>query len=67
MTGKENFGWFRFDARHDGGPIFHTHQLPPSRRARACAQRGELYRHSVRIPGSVLTPADSEPIASGEP
>jgi len=44
MTGKENFGWFRFDARHAGGPIFHTHQSPPYRRTRACAQCGEPYR-----------------------
>jgi hypothetical protein len=43
MTGKENFGWFRFDARHSGGPIFHN-QSPPSRRTRACGQCGERYR-----------------------
>jgi hypothetical protein len=43
MTGKDNFGWFRFDARHSGGPIFHN-QSPPSRRARTCTQCGELYR-----------------------
>jgi hypothetical protein len=44
MAGKENFGWFRFDARHTGGPILHPHQAPPSRGARACAQCGEPYR-----------------------
>jgi hypothetical protein len=42
-TGKENFGWFRFDERHTGGPILHN-QSAPSRRARACAQCGESYR-----------------------
>ena len=22
-TGKDNFGWFRFDVRHSAGPVFH--------------------------------------------
>jgi hypothetical protein len=43
-AGKENFGWFRFDARHASGPVFHPYQSAPSRRARACAQCGEPYR-----------------------
>jgi hypothetical protein len=30
MTGKQNFAWYLFDARHSAGPIFHAHGSPPS-------------------------------------
>jgi len=43
-TGKENFGWFRFDARHVSGPVFHPYRSAPSRRGRSCSQCGEPYR-----------------------
>ena len=42
--GKENFGWFRFDARHASGPVFHTHDSLPSRSARCCGHCGTSYR-----------------------
>ena len=42
--GKENFGWFRFDARHASGPVFHTHDSLPSRSARCCGHCGAPYR-----------------------
>ena len=41
--GFENFGWFRFDARHASGPVFHPYRTPPSG-SRSCAQCRELYR-----------------------
>jgi hypothetical protein len=28
--GKENFGWFRFDARHASGLVFHAHDSLPA-------------------------------------
>jgi hypothetical protein len=42
MSGKQNFGWYRFDARHSAGPIFHAQGLAPSRAAR-CGQCGKPY------------------------
>src|SRR5262249_4185034 len=31
-TGKDNYGWFRFDARHASGPVFHYRdQIIPAR------------------------------------
>jgi hypothetical protein len=27
-SGKESFGWFRFDARHRGGPVLHARKRP---------------------------------------
>jgi hypothetical protein len=43
-AGKENFGWFRFDHRHTGGPVLHPRQSLPSRRSRSCGQCGAPYR-----------------------
>jgi hypothetical protein len=35
----ENFGWYRFDARHTSGPVFHGRNRPPLRqRAATCIQ-----------------------------
>jgi hypothetical protein len=42
-TGKDNYGWFRFDARHRSDPIFHRgDQIVPARR-RTCKQCGKSY------------------------
>ena len=43
-TGKENYGWYRFDVRHKGGPIFHAQGTPPTKPGRRCAQCGAAYR-----------------------
>jgi hypothetical protein len=43
-AGKQNFGWFRFDARHASGPVFHPHQSVLSSRSRLCRQCGAPYR-----------------------
>jgi len=44
-SGKENFAWCRFDARHVAGPVFHPFRSallsPPSR---LCAKCGKPYR-----------------------
>jgi hypothetical protein len=47
MSSYENFAWYRFDARHRAGPIFHARESaresgPES--ARLCAQCGKPYR-----------------------
>ena len=63
--GKENFGWYRFDVRHKGGPVFHArgrHRQHPAAAARNAARPTD---HRVRTRFSVLMPADSVPIASG--
>jgi hypothetical protein len=45
MSSKDNFGWYRFDARHLAGPIFHVHgSVSVSSQARLCAQCGKAYR-----------------------
>ena len=54
-TGKDNAGWYRFDARHKAGPVFHGRnhgEAVPSRRTRTCEQCGrryELQRASARF------------------
>jgi hypothetical protein len=54
-TGKDNAGWYRFDARHKAGPVFHGRnhgETVPSRRTRTCEQCGrryELQRASARF------------------
>ena len=42
-TGKENHAWYRFDARHRGGPVLHNNrgQAVPSRRT--CGQCRKPY------------------------
>jgi hypothetical protein len=42
-SGKDNNAWYRFDARHVAGPIFHPFRSVPSR-AVLCAQCGKPYR-----------------------
>jgi hypothetical protein len=45
MSGKQNFAWYRFDARHSAGPIFHAHgSTPVSLRTSLCAQCCKAYR-----------------------
>jgi hypothetical protein len=45
MSGKQNFAWYRFDARHQAGPIFHAHgALPVSSHDSLCAECGRPYR-----------------------
>jgi hypothetical protein len=44
-TGKDNHGWFRFDANHTAGPVFHCRdqgETIPARR-RTCEQCGKAY------------------------
>jgi len=43
MSGKQNFAWYRFDARHSAGPIFHAHGSVPVSRFNSCALCGKLY------------------------
>ena len=43
-TGKENHGWYRFDVRHKGEPIFHTQGAPPTTPGRSCSQCGAAYQ-----------------------
>jgi hypothetical protein len=44
-AGFENSAWYRFDARHSAGPIFHGQgAVPISSRASLCAQCGKPYR-----------------------
>jgi hypothetical protein len=44
-TGKENFAWFRFDARHASGPVFHWRDRPELRPPAAlCVQCGATYQ-----------------------
>ena len=53
MCGKQNFAWYRFDARHSAGPIFHAHgSVPTSSRVSLCAQCSKPYRPQ---PGSRRT------------
>jgi hypothetical protein len=44
-TGKDNYGWYQFDAAHAAGPVFHGRDLVPAR-TRACAQCGRPYAMS---------------------
>jgi hypothetical protein len=43
MTGKQNFAWYRFDAHHSAGPIFHAHGSVPVSRFNSCARCGKIY------------------------
>jgi hypothetical protein len=44
-TGKENFAWFRFDARHASGPVFHWRDRPGLRQlAETCVQCGATHQ-----------------------
>jgi len=46
-TGKDNHAWFRFDARHSSGPVFHRRdqgETIPSRRTALCEQCRKAYQ-----------------------
>jgi hypothetical protein len=44
MSGKQNFAWYRFDARHSASPIFHAHgSVPTSSHVSLCAQCSNVY------------------------
>jgi hypothetical protein len=50
-TGKGNYAWYRFDARHAGGPAFRGRDQIPARR-KACERCGRSYepeRSSARF------------------
>jgi hypothetical protein len=46
-TAKDNHAWYRFDARHSGGPVFHNNrgqgEVIPSRRVKLCEQCRKFY------------------------
>ena len=46
-TGKDNHAWYRFDARHSGGPVLHNNRgqdkVMPSLRVKVCEQCRRLY------------------------
>jgi hypothetical protein len=53
-TGKDNYGWFRFDARHVNGPVFHgrDHCEAIPARLRTCNRCGKAFaleRSSARF------------------
>jgi hypothetical protein len=44
-TGKDNHAWYRFDARHSAGPIFHARDsMPESSHVSLCPQCSKVYR-----------------------
>jgi hypothetical protein len=45
-TGKDNFAWFRFGARHNSGPVFYARDQIGIEisRTRSCSQCGQPYR-----------------------
>jgi hypothetical protein len=55
-TGKDNHAWYRFDARHSGGPVLHNNrgqdEVNPPRRVKVCEQCRKFYepqRNSSRF------------------
>jgi hypothetical protein len=42
-TGKDNCAWYRFDAKHASGPVFHGRDQREAPRRRACEQCGKAY------------------------
>ena len=67
-TGKDNHAWFRFDARHRGGPVFHGRdqsEMFPSRRTRMCEQCRKSYEPQRSSSRFCSEGAGSTPIARG--
>ena len=64
-TGKDNHAWYRFDIRHESGPVFHgrTHSGVIPHRTGACEQCGKAYEPQSR--GSARRRAGSVPITGG--
>jgi hypothetical protein len=52
-TGKDNYAWYRFDAAHTTGPVFHCRdRMIAARRTGVCTQCGKRYepqRSSARF------------------
>lgn len=50
-TGKDNFAWFRFDARHKSGPILHwrDRDAPLTARCTQCGRAYQRQRSSARF------------------
>jgi hypothetical protein len=45
MNSYENFAWYRFEAHHTAGPVFHANGTAPgSSRASLCSACGKPYR-----------------------
>ena len=67
MSGKQNFAWYRFDARHSAGPILSCAWVgADDRRASACARNAaSSIGRSDRTPGSARMPVGNAPIADG--
>jgi hypothetical protein len=42
-TGKDNHAWYRFDARHTSGPVFHWRGQGETTPRRTCEQCGKAY------------------------
>ena len=64
MTGMQNFAWYRFDARHSVGPMFHAQgSAPMSSRGSLCAQCTKCIGRSATTPGSARTRVGNAPIA----
>ena len=64
LSGKQNFAWYRFDARHSAGPIFHAHgSAPVLSRVSLCASAARCIGRSDLTPGSARTPVGNALIA----
>ena len=62
----ENFAWYRFDARHTAGPIFHAHgAVPVESRASLCSQCGRPHRPKRSDARFCRTPVGNAPIVAG--
>jgi hypothetical protein len=42
-TGKDNCAWYRFDAKHASGPVFHSQGKTIPARRRICEHCGKAY------------------------
>ena len=61
-TGKDNAGWYRFDAKHKAGPVFHgrvqgTDGLMQTLKRRVCEQCGKTYAQWQRSSSRFCSPA----------
>ena len=69
-TGKDNHAWYRFDARHKGGPVFHRRDqgaevASTSTRRSLRAMRQGLRAAAIKLRGSARRRAGSRLIAGG--
>jgi hypothetical protein len=59
-TGKDNYSWYRFDARHSSGTVFHGRdqsEMILSGRTRLCEQCGKRYERWQRSSSRFCSPA----------